>query len=296
MTKPNNSNTKRIWLSVLVLFIAVVATTIAIAGRLNDFLVDDSGAIPLIPPNSTKTTTTVTHTTAAATTPTTQRPTHPGFEAGDDKTVWSTDTMVEIFRVSYENGQQVVNVQSSDGDKLIAPGTENTYIFKLKNTGDVALDYTVEVDAFFTPADIEIPVTCRLSRYDGTWVVGGEETYAAIPAVDAAEDSAILGAGKYTYYTLDWRWPFEGGNDQWDTQLGNLATERELLFTIVIKTTATVSRYPDDDSGIAPPQTGERGGFAQWMALAVGGFAVMLFLLFYDDREKRRESAEAEKQ
>ena len=176
---------------------------------------------------------------------------------------------------------------------MIAPGTENSYTFKLKNTGNVALDYTVEIDAYFTPADIEIPITGRLNRYDGTWVIGGKDEYAKVPVLDTAEDNATLGAGKYTYYTLDWLWPFESGNDELDTMLGNLAVDQELTFTIVIKTTATESSNPYDDSGITPPQTGDNTNLTLWIVLAVSSFAMMIFLLFYQNKEKRRDSAEA---
>ena len=48
MAKPNNSKTKWIWLSVLILFVCVAATTIAFMSRLDSFLLDDEGAISLI--------------------------------------------------------------------------------------------------------------------------------------------------------------------------------------------------------------------------------------------------------
>lgn len=329
MAKPNNSKTKWIWLSVLILLVCVVATTIAFVSRLDSFLLDDEGAISLItedtsgtdnstdetedtqdtdtaatqaptteqePTNSTNTSGTQETDPATSTTPqVTQPPRNPGFEASDDNTVWSTNTQVEIFRISYMNGEQVITVNSDNGDKIIAPGTENSYTFKLKNTGDVALDYTVEVDAYFTPADIEIPITGRLNRYDGKWVVGGKDEYAKVPVLDTAEDNGTLGAGKYTYYTLDWLWPFESGNDELDTMLGNLATEQDLIFTIVIKTTATESDNPYDDSGITPPQTGDNTNLALWITLAVSSFAMMIFLLFFQNKEKRRYDAEADK-
>ena len=329
MAKPNNSKTKWIWLSVLILLVCVVATTIAFVSRLDSFLLDDEGAISLItedtsgtdnstdetedtqdtdtaatqaptteqePTNSTNTSGTQETDPATSTTPqVTQPPRNPGFEASDDNTVWSTNTQVEIFRISYMNGEQVITVNSDNGDKIIAPGTENSYTFKLKNTGDVALDYTVEVDAYFTPADIEIPITGRLNRYDGKWVVGGKDEYAKVPVLDTAEDNGTLGAGKYTYYTLDWLWPFERGNDELDTMLGNLATEQDLIFTIVIKTTATESDNPYDDSGITPPQTGDNTNLALWITLAVSSFAMTIFLLFFQNKEKRRYDAEADK-
>ena len=327
MAKPNNSKTKWIWLSVLILFVCVAATTIAFMSRLDSFLLDDEGAISLITEDTSETddssdetdgtqsqdsaatqdseteqdSTSSTDTPgtdepdpSTSTTPeVTQPPKNPGFEAGDDKTVWGTNTQVEIFKVSYVNGEQVITVNGSNGDKIIAPGTENSYTFKLKNTGNVALDYTVEIDAYFTPADIEIPITGRLNRYDGKWVVGGKDEYAKVSVLDTAEDNATLGAGKYTYYTLDWLWPFESGNDELDTMLGNLAVDQELTFTIVIKTTATESSNPYDDSGITPPQTGDNTNLTLWIVLAVSSFAMMIFLLFYQNKEKRRDSAEA---
>ena len=317
--------TRWLWLLVLILFICVAATTIVFVSILDSFLLDDTGSIPLIPddpsgpsgstdgtedPSGSVDTPTEAPTTEQeptnsgnpgdtqtdpSTPEATKPPKNPGFEASDDKTVWSTNTQVEIFRVSYVNGEQVITVHSDDGDKIIAPGTKNSYTFKLKNTGNVALDYTVEVDAYFTPADIEIPITGRLNRYDGKWVIGSKDEYAQISVLDTAKDGKTLGAGKYTYYTLDWLWPFESGNDELDTMLGNLATEQDLIFTIVIKTTATESNNPYDDGGITPPQTGDNTHLALWITLAIGSFTMMLFLLFYQHKEKRRYNAEADK-
>lgn len=321
MTKLNSRRLTCIWLSVIILLISVAATTIAYVSRLDSFLLDDEGAISLINDNILETGSGVHNdqntqgpVNTAPQTPTTEQgstnnnntsgtnktdpdtsetpqvtqpPKKPGFEAGDDKTVWSTNTRVEIFRVSYVNGEQIITVKSDNGEKVIAPGTENSYTFKLKNTGNVALDYTVELDAYFTPADIEIPITGRLNRYDGKWVVGGRDDYVNVPVLDVAEDNGTLGAGKYTYYTLDWMWPFEGGDDELDTMLGNLATEQDLIFTIVIKTTATESDDPYDDGGITPPQTGDNSNLALWITLAISSFAMLVFLLFFQRKERR---------
>lgn len=194
-------------MSVLILFVCVTVTAIGFFSRLGSFFFDDKGAISLITQDTLETdnstdktedtqgsgaavqkpatkqeltndsgaTGTQTDSPAITATPqTAQPPKNPGFEASDDQTVWSTDTRVEIFHISYVNGEQVVTVNSDNGEKVIAPGTENSYTFKLKNTGNVALDYTVEVDAYFTPADISIPITGRLNRYDGVWIVGGK--------------------------------------------------------------------------------------------------------------------------
>lgn len=267
------------------------------------FTPDDSGAIPLIPDrgilnNSNQNTsesatpngTNISEDSASASNnkepgasaaQTSQQQSHPGFEVNDDNTAWRTNTEVEIFRVSYENGQHVVTVKSADGQKIIAPGTENSYTFKLKNTGDVALDCNVKVDAYFTPAGFSVPIKGRVSRYDGKWVVGSADSYADVDLLDKTEDSMTLAAGRYIYYTLDWMWPYESDDDALDTLIGNMAADEALTFTIVITTTATES--DDQGGGILPPPTGD-SGCTPWILLLVVSPAVLLLLLFAPKR------------
>lgn len=313
----NKKNSRSKWLatSVIILLICVVATSIALASRLNNYLLDDSGAIPIVYDLESDTDKeTVSDTTSAVTnndeiiadsesndvnsaapsvTSPVQGQVKPGFEASDDNTVWETDTNVEIFKVSYENGEHVITVNSSDGDKVIAPGTENSYTFKLKNTGNVAVSYSVEVDAYFAPEGTVIPVNARLCRYDGKWIVGSADKYVDIPTLDTAADESSLGAGKYTYYTLDWEWPFESGNDEFDTMLGNLAAEdEELTLTIEIRTVAEATWDEDADIGIIPPQTGDISHTDIWIIIAATASVLMIILIVVQIADKRKKDSE----
>ncbi|MBR3779263.1 MAG: hypothetical protein IKL13_06040 [Clostridia bacterium] len=281
---------KWVWLAVLLLFVCVAATTIAFMSRLSPYLPSDSGAIDLLDTERladagapAPTATTIGGGTTAAT-----APPRPGMEVGDEQTVWTTDTQVEIFRIHYENGEQEITVQSQDGSKVIAPGTENNYVFKLKNTGNVTLDYTVEIDAYCAPAAYAIPVEARLTRYDGAAIVGDADGYGTVAQLDAAQDAASLGAGKYTYYTLEWCWPFEG-DDEWDTLLGNLAAEEELTFSIAIRTTATHGDGPG--GGIDSPSTGDRAMPYVWLTLSVCALAFLVMLLILRHRTDDEEAA-----
>lgn len=284
MHDPKNEKRKWIWLVVLFLFIGIAVTVVLLMSNLGNFLMDDSGAISLVEDD---------------------KKIDPGdlegeedgedqkiasFQISDGSQVWDTYTQIDLFRVSYENGQQEITVLSDNGDELIAPGTENSYTFKLKNNGEVALDYTVSVDAYIVPADTQIPMSGRMNRYDGKWVVGSETDYANVQTLDGAQDSATLGAGKYTYYTFDWLWPFESGNDELDTMLGNMAVDQELTFTLAITTIAEVSGDPYDDSGITPPRTGDDSNPVLWFVLAISSLALILILLFY--RRKDEEQTE----
>ena len=312
--RKQNKKSGWVWLTVLLLFVFVAASTFVLMDRLTGYQMNDLGAIELIPraaasetepgteaPTEEETEAPTEKETEAPTevptekateAPTTapNQPYNPGFEVRDDNTVWTTETEVEIFRISYENGNQIVTVQGSNGDSVIAPGTDNSYTFKLKNTGNVNMKYTVEVDAYFTPADIPLPVTTRLSRYDAKWIVGGQDSWAEVSKLDAAEDSDTLKPGYYTYYTLDWQWPFEQGNDAYDTYLGNLAVQQDLIFTIVIRTRAEATEGP---GGGIQPSTGDWSGLELWLVLEICSILAIIVLVSVYFIEKRRSRREA---
>ncbi|MBR5248160.1 MAG: sortase B protein-sorting domain-containing protein, partial [Lachnospiraceae bacterium] len=218
----------------------------------------------------------------------------PGFQTYDEASVWTTNTQVEIFRISHENDDHEVTVSSDNGDKIIAPGTRNSYTFKLKNTGNVPMDYTVSIDAYFTPGDVAMPITGRLSRHDGKWIVGDQEEYAEVATLNGAQDSATLSQGRYCYYVLEWEWPYESGNDNWDTWLGDLAVSQDLTFTIVINTTATESTNPSADIGMIP-KTGDDSMVALWVILAAGSLLIIIILMFLKTREGKTQGSEKER-
>lgn len=304
MDQKKQNKQKNVLLIVLLLFICVALTTVAIVGLMGGFMPDDEGAISLIDDNKDPDdgsdgndpdkdqTPQVTKDPAKTEVPsTTTVPPVTGFIAYDDQGEWKRKTSVEIFKISYENSETTVTVQSDDGDKLIAPGTENSYVFKLKNPGEVAMDYTVTIDAVFSPAEIQIPIQARLSRYDGKWITGSRENFDTVEALDAAKDNATLGAGRYTYYVLDWCWPYEGDTDELDTLLGNMATEQDLTFTITINTIARASDDPNAGGGIMP-QTGDSAMPVLWLTLA-GISLVLLIVPLIPVRRKRRDESEA---
>jgi len=281
-------NNKRIWMMVLVLFICAASTTFALMNRLNVFMPDASGAVELTADTSVQQIE-----TERVDDPQTSEAEY-NFEVYDDEQVWKTETKVDIFRISYENGQRQVTVNGSNDEKVIAPGTENSYIFKMKNTGDGAVDYKMTVDAYCEPADIKVPVKARVSRYDGTWICGSKTEYVDVDALDNTEDSASLGSGNYTYYTLDWQWPYEQGADDIDTALGNLAAEQDITFTIKIKTVAEYAPVPDSEAGIRIPQTGDNFNTVLWFAIGGCMLLIMFLLLFArknDDEEEEGSQA-----
>ena len=209
-------------------------------------------------------------------------PKDPIFKVEDENTVWEGHTQVEIFRVSYENGEGKITVQSGKGDKVIAPGTSNEYAFTLKNTGKESLDYTLEMEAYFSNEEFAIPVVVRLLDYQGTYLLGNDEAYTNVLDLNQVNESGSLSAGYIAPYTLQWQWPFEG-DDAYDTLLGNMAVDEDLTLTIVIR---TVAEYGGE--GGMPPYTGD-SGMMVWAIVMVASFAGLLLLLLLK-KDKREEN------
>lgn len=286
MQKENKGKHGWIWILLVLIFVCVAASTFVLMSILREYHPDDSGAISLLPDSSVDSGSS--GSSGSSGEGSSEFVADPSLSLSDEKGVWRKVTNVELFRATYENGEQLVTVEGSNGEKVIAPGTTNTYVFKLKNTGNVALDYDVEVEAFFTPEEVEIPVESRIKRYDGEWMLGGEAHFDGVELMNGATDRATLGKGCYTYYTLEWQWPFEG-DDALDTALGNLAKEQELLFTLKIKTTATESDDPNAEGGILAPYTGDSGANTlMWGILAGTAFIILIILIFGKKRDRRR--------
>ena len=319
MEKSKMNRKLKIWLIVLILFAGVAVTTVVLWNILGNYSVDDTGAMPLVPAGFDENA--VKEETASFNDPLpNNKPSEtdngeesengevneeddstgstwraePGFRVEDDEIIWSNNSEINIFSVSYENGEQVITVNSDDGDKLIAPGTETSYTFKLTNTGNVAMDYEVVVEAYFEPLDVSVPVLARISRYDGKWIAGDKETYTDVETLNGTQDSATLGAGRFTYYTLDWVWPYESGDDAFDTMLGDRAVGEDLTFTIVINTYAEYSEDTNSGDGIVP--TGDTSSLGIMIAIAVGSLAMIIILLVLKIKDSKGNKKEREQE
>lgn len=212
----------------------------------------------------------------------------PGFEARDENTVWSGETDVEIFSIQYDNESGETTVRSKDGTKVLAPGTGSTYEFALENTGNVALDYTLEMEAWFSDAAYPIPVVASVVGHEGEYLLGSAEEMVDVLRLEEVRQSGTVAAGNIMPYALNWEWPFEL-DDAYDTMLGNLAVEEDLTLTVVIRTTATYSHNPDSPGGI-PPQTGDTAHIELYAIMLVASLAGVLMILLLRNKEKKHEA------
>lgn len=209
---------------------------------------------------------------------------NPGFQVSDKNTVWTSQTDIEIFRVTYENGTGNVTVNSQNGDALLAPGTANTYEFVLENTGNVDLEYTMTMEAYFSHTDYPIPVFVRLTDHNGEYLLGSESEPVDVLRLNEISREGTVRAAHLVPYTLHWEWPFELDNE-YDTFLGNMAVEEDITLTIVIRTSAsyTDTPNPDDDE---PPKTGDTTELTFLFVLMIGSAAGLLFLLLLPSKKR----------
>lgn len=199
----------------------------------------------------------------------------------------------EIFKISYENDKGEITVNGAEGNvnKLIAPGAKNKYRFTLENPGDVALDYTLSMEANITGTDEIFPIKVRVLDYTNKYLLGSAEQMTDVLDLNTVNEKSVLGAGRYAAYTLEWEWPFEQGDDEFDTMLGNLAVEDDIVLTIKINTTAEYDDNPDNNNvGLIIPQTGDDASLEYlWLTLA-GSIVGICIVLFAGRKSKKKQN------
>lgn len=198
----------------------------------------------------------------------------------------------EIFKLSYdETGEITVIGAEGNEDKLIAPGTSNIYQFTLANTGDVALDYNLTMEAYVTGTDFWLPVNARVWDYTNKYLLGSADSMVDVMELNTVNESAELAAGKYAVYNLEWEWPFEWGDDEYDTMLGNLAVDEDLVLHIVIRTVAEYDEDPDNPGAglIKPPNTGDDSQLVLLSLLCAGSFIGLCSMIFAVIKSGRKE-------
>ena len=218
-------------------------------------------------------------------------PREPNADTTDESKDWDDNTSVEIFSAEYKNAAGEVVVKSLvDDEAIIAPGTENSYKFYLKNTGNVALDYSILLDPKFKidykDASLEgMPFEVRVSNQHGEFLIGTETEWVNMDDVEPVVDQGIVGKNSYYSYLLEWRWVFESGDDKRDTMLGNLSVEKPVAMTLDIGTTAeesirtnaTGGSSLEEDEGRKPAP--DPGTISIWPAIVLGGLTILSLII-----------------
>ena len=198
---------------------------------------------------------------------------------------------IQVFYAEYGKDGEIT-VKSDFGDKVVAPGTENSYNLYVRNVGKVPISYILEAESRIT-VDVngqqtEIPIEASFYTPRSSYLLGGEESLENLGKLDGVKDSSGLSPEHQAKYTLCWNWPFDG-DDEFDTLLGNLAAEGEEL---TVKVAFNVTAAYNPNAGGGSPITGGSSNIGLWVALFVISTFTLIILLFLRKREQDEENSQ----
>ena len=139
----------------------------------------------------------------------------------------SMDETLDVFAVEYENESGEVTIKGADGKKVIAPGSRVEYTLRLRNTDKVALDYAFTPDLKHTTR-YDLPIMIRLLDPNDEYVIGSETEWVMLQDVKAVECTGTLMKNETAEYIFQWQWPYEWGEDEYDTYLASIRSEDNL--------------------------------------------------------------------
>lgn len=216
-----------LWLAVALLVILILVTWALLAAIMKNVSGTPRDVIALTPQESGKTVY-----------QTLYRPVdgEGGAVTRDERAEWTSQTDIDLFQNSYTGTGGNITVNAENGDKLIAPGTTNRYAFSIQNTGNIALSYSVTLQGVLDAKNPNISMEYRLRR-GNAWLIGDETHWVTTAELNAAEEKADLYPEKSDPFLLEWRWKFEGSDEE-DTALAAIASRRSDAFSLTISTTA----------------------------------------------------------
>ncbi len=136
-----------------------------------------------------------------------------GIEVFDKQTEYSKDTLLNIF----------TNTTYYVVDNKIAPTSENSYQFVVRNNNDSNIKYSLELNEENLH---KINMKYRL-KLNGVYVAGNDEEWLTYDKLNQYDMG--LSANNHDVYTLDWKW-FESEND---TEVGtNISSNYKLELKI----------------------------------------------------------------
>lgn len=135
--------------------------------------------------------------------------------------VWAQNTTISLFADRTGSGE----------DKKLMPGSIGSYEFLVSNKNTYGIIYKMKITA--PQEQLLLPLLYRL-KSGGKYLCGDSKNW--LTAEQLAAASVKLDSGTEKEYLLEWYWPFEGGDDAYDTLIGTADNlEYRLIVNIVIE-------------------------------------------------------------
>lgn len=136
-------------------------------------------------------------------------------------TTWTQNTVIALFASS----------DSTVTGKKLYPGVTGSYDFSVKNPQAYDVSFVMEISETQASGGPQpIPFEYRLRIRDGAYIAGTGGTDIGWRTAAQLMDVAVtLDSTKEVSYTLEWRWPYESGNDARDTAIGTHVTKAHTI-------------------------------------------------------------------
>lgn len=210
----------------------------------------------------------------------TSKPNQDGYTSGE----------VNVFSIQYSGTSGEITVRSELGDKVVAPGTEDTGEFKVKNTSSNKIDCECE---FYSVNKDKIPVRVKLLDQNKKYLVGSATSYADPDNLNTITKNYEMIPGEVVTFSLPWKWLFEEFDkdghilDKRDTEdFGNRAVDEDIVIEVGIKTKATVI---PEGGGSGTSQTNDNIPIILVLALAILLVLAAIALYIYSRKKKADE-------
>lgn len=195
------------------------------------------------------------------------------------------DETLNIFAMEYKNDSGEVTIQGAEGDKVLAPGADIEYTIRIRNTDKTALDFRFSPDVHFL-SDIELPLEVRLLGPDEKYIIGSAAEWVPMSEINEFEHAHTLRSGECVEYYFQWRWPFESGNDQNDTWLGNNTLNTEVGAQLAFSIHAVANTDAELNDGIFGHHTPDVFYIIVFIVLLIAAIVVLIITVVRYFRKK----------
>ena len=201
---------------------------------------------------------------------------------------------IELFRIEYSNQEGEITVQGVNGENVVAPGTTVGYDIRLRNKGDVVIDFLMTPAVEFLTKDM-VPVEFKVKDDFGNYILGNDNTWVSYGAMNALEHKGTIHPGEVFTYHVSWRWVFEvsDGQNAYDTYLGNQDGQLLPGVKVSIETQATANPTPTRSNTHTMHLLGQGFGCC-WCCWLVLILLVILLLMCLWVRHLRKKLDEQE--
>ena len=162
---------------------------------------------------------------------------------------------LEVFSIEYKNDAGDIIIQGHDGEKVLAPGARVEYTLRVRNTDKIAIDYSLAPNVDFT-SEYELPILVRLIGPEEQYLIGDAKTWVGVKDLEKVSISDTLIKGESAEYVFQWQWPFESGDDHYDTILGSMTEKHDIGLSIDFDLRSSANTNAKNNGGVFGEYTG----------------------------------------